>query len=105
MSKTLADKDHVKENLSKKNIYFNLAWVSLAITVLYLLIKKMFHPVRGAIRFTYFEAITQKDLTDLINGSSALDQVFRLFVFIALSCFIIGITLWIEEKMLKIIKN
>lgn len=105
MSKTIADKDHVKENLSKKSIYFNLAWVFMGITGLYLLIKKMFHPSRGAIRFTYFEAITQKDLTYLINGSSALDQVFRLLVFIALSCFIIGMTLWIEEEMFKIINK
>lgn len=105
MSKTIADKNHAKENLSKKSIYFNVAWILLAIAGLYLAIKKMLHPVRGAIRFTYFEAITQKDLTDLINGSSALDQVFRLFVFIALSCFIIGMTLWIEEEIFKIINK
>lgn len=105
MIKAIIDKNHVKENLSKKSIYFNVAWVLLAITGLYLVIEKMSHPIRGAIRFTYFEVVAQKDLTDLINGSSALDQVFRFFVFIALSCFIIGMILWIEEKMFKIINK
>lgn len=105
MNKAIIDKNHVKENLSKKSVYLNLAWVLLAIASLYLAVKKMFHPVRGTIRFTYFEAITQKDLTDLINGSSALDQVFRLLVFIALGCFIIGIALWLEAKIFKIFKK